>query len=239
MIQELSAAPAPKLVVAIIDRNDGGKLEDILHEKHSIFHCLFHGTGTASSEILNTFGLSGTEKTICICVEPHFKVYPLLTAITERLEMTRPGNGIVFSIPISGISSTISNAFSKLVEQNKERRAEYVEKEIDTANEANFELVVAVVNQGFSDAVMDAAHECGARGGTIVHARRTGIEDAAKFFGISLQSEKEIVAILIAKCVKMDLMQTISKSCGIKTAAQGIMFSLPVQSCAGIDMGET
>ena len=35
------------------------------------------------------------------------------------------------------------------------------------------QAIMCVVNSGFGDAVMDAAKEFGARGGTIIHARGT------------------------------------------------------------------
>ena len=44
-------------------------------------------------------------------------------------------------------------------------------------DEVKFELIVVLVNSGFSEIVMDAAREIGARGGTIVRARGTGTKD--------------------------------------------------------------
>ena len=59
-----------------------------------------------------------------------------------------------------------------------------------------FDLIVAIVNRGFSDLVMDAARAAGASGGTILHGRGTGVHEAEQFFGIAIQPEKEIVLIL-------------------------------------------
>ena len=36
-----------------------------------------------------------------------------------------------------------------------------------------YELIVSIVNAGFSEAVMEAAKEAGARGGTVIHGRGT------------------------------------------------------------------
>ncbi|MDR2649850.1 MAG: hypothetical protein LBB94_09075 [Clostridiales bacterium] len=237
MIQEAQINHAPKLLAIIVDRGGGKRLEGILHEKHAHFHYMFHAMGTASSEILRLFGLSGTEKTICICIEPAIKIKSIMTAVVERMELTRPGNGIVFTIPVSGVSVTVYNAYSKEFQDIKERWLDKMDRDAEnTRQEANYELVVTVVNQGYSENVMAAAHAVGARGGTIVHARRTGLEDAVKFLGISLQAEKEIVAIVIPKNQKKDLMQAISKTCGMKTDAHGIVISLPVESCEGIGL---
>ena len=46
------------------------------------------------------------------------------------------------------------------------------------------------------------------------------------------------MAILTAKNGKKDLMQAISKACGVKSDARGIIFSLPVESCAGLALEE-
>lgn len=230
------ASFAPRLLAVIVDRDESKHLEDILREKHVHFHYMFNAMGTASSEILKAFGLSGTEKTVCIVMEPDIKAKPVMTAMIERMELRRPGNGIAFSMPVSGISATIINAFSRDIETHRERWMEQMDREAESVHrEARYELILAIVNQGFSEQVMDAARPAGARGGTIIHARRTGIEDAVKFFGVSLQAEKEIVAIVIAKEQKSELMQAISKLCGMKTDARGIVISLPVDSCAGID----
>ena len=55
-----------------------------------------------------------------------------------------------------------------------------------------FDLIITVVNRGFTDDVMHAAKSAGATGGTIMHARGTGIHEAERFFGVSIQPEKEL-----------------------------------------------
>lgn len=238
--QESAWVPTPRVLAVIIDRDKSRRLEDILREKHVHFHYMFHAMGTASSEILQAFGLSGTEKTVCLCMVPDFASETLLSAVSDRMELYRSGNGIVFTLPVSGISAAVSNTFlSDQFSQQRERWQAAMDKQAEIVErEARFELVVAVVNHGFSEEVMDAARASGARGGTIVQARHADIEDAVKFYGISLQAEKEIVAILVPRDQKKALMQAISAACGIKSAAHGVVFSLPVENCAGIEMGQ-
>ena len=50
-----------------------------------------------------------------------------------------------------------------------------------------YEMIVCVVNTGFSDAVMSAARACGARGGTVINARGTANPEAESFFKITIQ----------------------------------------------------
>ena len=96
------------------------------------------------------------------------------------------------------------------------------------------ECIVCIVNAGFSEAVMDAAKEFGARGGTVVHARGTANQEAEKFFGITIQPEKEIVMILVAHEIRDAVLKALYTAVGVNTEAQGIAFSLPVESTVGI-----
>ena len=103
--------------------------------------------------------------------------------------------------------------------------------------ETYFELIVAIINRGYSDTVMDAARAVGARGGTVIQARGAGSHEAEKFFGISIQPEKEIVLILTTIETKKSIMKAVCQSAGLKTPGRGLTFSLPVDDVMGMAMG--
>lgn len=90
------------------------------------------------------------------------------------------------------------------------------------------ELVICIINNGYSDLVMEAAKKAGARGGTILHARGTGNPSMEKFFGVVISPEKEIVLIAIDKEIRDDVVSAIYDNAGLDTKGQGIVFSLPV-----------
>ena len=113
--------------------------------------------------------------------------------------------------------------------------AKALERDETEMAESEFSMVMAIVNQGFSEEVMDAAKPVGATGGTVFHSRRVGNEDKMKFWGISVQPEREVVLILARKEDKLNIMQAIGRKCGINSKAQGIVLSLPVDSTAGMD----
>lgn len=96
-----------------------------------------------------------------------------------------------------------------------------------------FELIVTIVNRGFADEVMDAAREAGATGGTVLYARGTGTREAEKFFGITIQPEKEVVLILAHKEQRNAIMKAVCRDVGLNTAGHGISFSLPVDEVVG------
>lgn len=95
-------------------------------------------------------------------------------------------------------------------------------------NKPDNELIICVINRGFSDLVMDAAKQEGAKGGTIFHARGTGTKDMEKFFGIAISPEKEIIIIVVSSKIKEKVMSAIYKNAGMDTKGQGIIFTVPV-----------
>ena len=100
--------------------------------------------------------------------------------------------------------------------------------------EFKHEVIFCIVNAGFSEAVMDAAREVGARGGTVLHASGTANIDAEKMFGITIEPEKDIVMILVQSDIRDAVLHALYNSVGLKTEGKGIAFSLPVQDVVGL-----
>ena len=97
-----------------------------------------------------------------------------------------------------------------------------------------YQLILTIVNRGSSEQVMEAARTAGARGGTVISARRVGYEDVQNLLGFTLQPEKEIVAILVPREQKLPVMQAINREAGLKTDCRGVLFSLPVDDILGL-----
>ena len=100
------------------------------------------------------------------------------------------------------------------------------------------EMIVCIVNSGYSDVVMNAAREYGAKGGTVFNARGTANQDAESFFKITIQPEKEVVLILVPAALKEDILHALYKQVGLNTPGQGIAFTLPVDSAVGLSEDE-
>lgn len=95
-------------------------------------------------------------------------------------------------------------------------------------DEKKYEMVVCIVNAGYSQNVVEAARAAGARGGTVIRARGTANPEAEEFFNIHVQPEKELLMILVPKAIKDEVMRAVYKEAGLAAEAQGIAFSLPV-----------
>ena len=98
----------------------------------------------------------------------------------------------------------------------------------------NHEVILAIVNGGYAEEVMDVAKEYGARGGTIINARGVAREETAAFFGFNLHQDKEVLMIVVEKSIRDAVLNGIYKAMGMSKKATGIVFSLPVSDGAGL-----
>ena len=106
---------------------------------------------------------------------------------------------------------------------------------MENKNEQKYDLIVAIVNKGTTDLVMNAARKAGSTGGTITVARGTGNPELAQFYGLAIQPEKEMVFIVVKKEIKDQVMKSVYDEAGLGTTGQGILFSLPITKAVGLD----
>ena len=101
-----------------------------------------------------------------------------------------------------------------------------------------FEVILVLVNSGFSETVMNAAREEGAHGGTIIHARGTGTKEMEKKYGIIITPDKEVIMILVKSTIRDAVLSAVYHAAGLGTDGKGIAFSLPVESVVGLKFDE-
>lgn len=213
----------PKLVKKAIDLFNQGNVP---------LQYLFHAQGTASSEVMDMLGLDGVDKNILMSMMPKAYAGEMLSKLHKKLHLGMPNTGIAFTITISGGSGRIVQLIDSL--QPEVNRTLLERNEADMAG-SEYYMIMAIVNQGYGEEVMNAARPVGASGGTVFHSRGIGSAEAMKFWKISVQEEREVVIILAQKDDKLAIMEAISQNCGMQSEAQGIVLSLPVDDIVGLD----
>lgn len=94
-------------------------------------------------------------------------------------------------------------------------------------------LIITIVDKGNTELVMEAAKAAGATGGTVSRAHGTGT-DIAKFFGITISEEKEMIYIVSPRENRDNIMKAIMEKAGRGTEAHGVVFSLPIDKVVGM-----
>ena len=217
------------MMVTITDRNRKKKFEEFYKKnEHMVFFTTL-GRGTANSEMLDYFGLEESEKVVILSVVTEETWKKLRREMIVKMQIDVPGTGIAFIVPLSSIGGEKTLHF--LIQSE-----EFEREEESTLKETEYELLVAIANQGCIDTVMDVARSVGAGGGTVIHAKGTGMETAEKFLGVSLAAEKEIILIVTRKKQKNAIMKAMMEQTGLASKEKTIIFSLPVTSTVGLRM---
>lgn len=228
MTEHMEAASPLHMVITIVDGGKSEKVIKICKSEHVMLHFVCLGHGTARTEMLDLLGLGETQKDTVMCILPGKQVSQLLTHLADEMRMKYPGKGIAFAVPLNGISGRMYNALTLQSDSVEKKDVNKME------HSGSYDLVVTVINQGYTDLIMDAARKVGAPGGTVIHARGIGHEEVEKFLGISIQSEKEIVFMVVPSDRKQAVMQAISQEAGLKTPGRGLVISLPVSHAIGL-----
>jgi nitrogen regulatory protein PII len=232
------SAPLPvlKLLVFIIDWNKIKTVSAVFEEENVRFHFISKGRGTANSEILDLLGIGSSEKAVIFSLEQAIMVPALIRGVRKKLGSQAAGAGIAFTIPLSGINNPILKVFKESVTKNLNISSGGEGEKMNT--EIKHDLIVAIVNQGYSDELMTVAREAGAGGGTVINARGLAHQGPVKFFGVSVQDEREIIIIIAGRERQAAIMQAVSQAYGITTEAGGIVFSLPVDHVMTLNQEE-
>ncbi len=96
------------------------------------------------------------------------------------------------------------------------------------------EMIVAVINRGYADYVVDASRDAGATGATIMYGRGVLRNEEMQLNGVNIQGEKEIILILVKKSLRKKVMQEISNRTHLQEKGNGVSFCVPVNYVMGL-----
>lgn len=187
------------------------------------------GRGTASREMMDMLGLDSGEKTLLLTVLHKHAADALLVRLRRGLKLGTANSGVACTVALSGGSARLISLAQEMGSAQETGRKVMMEYGVS--------LVIAIVNQGFSEEVMAAARPAGATGGTVISGRRAGGEETLQLWGFGVQREREAVLILCRTEEKAAIMEAVRAACGLESEAKGVLLSLPVDSVAGLELG--
>ena len=219
------------MMTTIVDRQIASSYAKLYQENQLNVMFLSLGYGTVTNDMMDMLGLESKEKTVVFAIVEEEKWLTVKRQLEKVLKIDAPGGGIAFTVPLSSIGGR--KALQFLIENDK-----YERQEESTLKNTTHDLIVVISELGYTNLIMDAARKAGAYGGTVIHAKGTGMAAAEKFMGVSLAAEKEVIYIVVKSEQKNPIMQAIMEEAGINTKAKAICFSLPVTDTAGLRLVE-
>ena len=223
---------SPRLLVLITREEDHRRLRDLLEDLQIpiLFQC--RGKGTAPSEMLDIFGLSGTTRQVTAGLLPREAVAGAFTAFRQHLSVHQRGRGIAITLPVTGLQAPVL----ELLEQRQAPEENTTEgATVSMQEKSGYVVIWTSVDSGFSDDVVDAARAAGAKGGTVLKGLRRTSERSGQQLGLPLQEGQEFVMIVAPREKKGDILSAISAACGLRSEAHGLVLSLPVEDAVGLE----
>ncbi len=228
---------SPRMLIFITRVEDDKNLSELLDLAHIPIFYQCRGEGTASSELMDIFGLGGTTRLITIGFLPKFSVKESLEKMGRKVLFHKKGGGIAITIPITGLQSPLfrlMNDDDRLTAENLIKKR--IEKDMTEIHEkSEWNVIWISVAAGYSDQVVDTARKAGAKGGTVLRGRRCNAKHISQELGLSVQEEQEFVMIIAPRESKKDIMSAICDACGLHTPAHGTIISLPVDEAIGLE----
>lgn len=236
-VSEVSKQHAPRMVILITREEDKKKLEELFDTLRIPMCYQCRGKGTAPTEMLDIFGLSGTTRLITVGILPKFLVKDLERAAEDQLSFHRRGGGIALTIPVTGLQNPVFQMLNDEARKNlRQHIKERTEQDMaEVKKRMDYVVIWVSVASGYSDEVIDAARAAGAKGGTVLRGRQRNSERVSQRLGVSMQEERDFVMMVVPREKKGAIMSAITSACGLSTKAHGVIVSLPVDDVIGLE----
>lgn len=208
-----------EMLVVIVEQNKASKVLHLADEKGVTASVAMLGRGTASRTIFDYLGLNDKKKAVLMLFGKTEEITDLADYLVEKLEMDKPNHGIAY----------IESAFNVFGTEDNANGSENIKR-----GENMYNAIYTIVEKGNADDVIEAAQKAGSRGGTVMHARGSGSEEARKVFNMLIEPEKEIVLIISEEAKTKDIVESIRKETGIEEQGKGIIFITNVEQTYGL-----
>lgn len=208
-----------EMLVVIVEHNKASKVLHLADEKGVTASVAMLGRGTASRTIFDYLGLNDKKKAVLMLFGKTEEITDLADYLVEKLEMDKPNHGIAY----------IESAFNVFGTEDNANRSENIKR-----GENMYNAIYTIVEKGNADDVIEAAEKAGSRGGTVMHARGSGSEEARKVFNMLIEPEKEIVLIISEEAKTKDIVESIRKETQIEEEGKGIIFVTRVVNTYGL-----
>ena len=208
------------MLCCIVNVGDGSKTLKFAQKYGVKGGTISVGRGTVNSGLLALLGLNDIRKEIVTMIVESELAAEAIKGISRDMAFDKPNHGIAFSHSVfefTGSKNKVSGST-----KNSE------------VKDIMYNAIYAVVDKGSAEDVIDAANKAGARGGTIINARGSGIHEAQKLFSVEIEPEKEEVLIITKSEMKDAIVASIKKSLKIDEPGNGIMFVLEVNEAYGL-----
>lgn len=207
-----------KLVVAIVDRNQGDRLVSTGKEAGATGGTILLGRGTARSDLMQILGFGDSRKDIVLILTMPETTDAVIAAWRASDWVRKKVRGVLFVIDVFALHRA-----SLLMVAHKD------DESMSATTTPSHEMIAVIVNAGYAEDIMSTARKAGATGGTILHGRGTAREEDSTFFGITIVPEKDVLLILAESSSSRQILEAVRNTRCLREPGMGIAFCMGVE----------
>lgn len=209
------------LLTILVPFGNSGKIVKYAKEKGLTGATIMIAFGTVRSKLLDLLGIYETRKEMILTVGENNLLDNIMKELNAKFKVTRKKFGIAFRFPLS---------YLNIIEKENKGKIEFKREEQNIMKSAIF----TIVNRGKASQVVDASLEAGAKGGTIIHAKGSGLNQTKLIFDMEIEPEKEIVMTIVDEDKLDVVVKAIRENSDVEKNGHGILFVVPISKYYGI-----
>jgi nitrogen regulatory protein PII len=216
-----NSMPIFELIYVVVNYGMGSRILRKAKEYGISGETIFLGKGTVNNSLLNFLSLYDERKEIVLLGTDNHTADHALVELNKEFQFEKPNHGIVFTTSACEIIG--SRCYKS--EENEEGRG---------VNKLMYQNIITIVNRGKAEEVIEAAKAAGSKGGTIINARGSGVNETSKLFNMYIEPEKEIVMILSKEAITEAIVTSIREKLEIDKPGNGIIFIQNINKAYGV-----
>lgn len=206
-----------KLIISIVPGGCGELVTGAANSAGAGGGTILMGKGTAANSIIQLLGLGDSSKDITYNIVDDAIKNQVQEAIVKAASEKKAHFGVMFTVNVGDFLKAGTDTHPSQ-ENSLSGGNDYME------NKSEYQMINLIVNKGYAEDAMAAARRAGAGGGTIIGARGTAKEGDAKFFGMEIVPEKEMLMILVPSDKKEQILNAVTNLDCFSKAGSGIVF---------------
>lgn len=210
-----------ELIHVIVRYGAGSKVIKLAKQNGAKGGTITFCKGTCRNFFLELLDLTDVRRELVLIVVPKNIASSVTSKLDAVFHFCKPNHGILFTTSILSVCGS--------------HNLEAIDHKKYGGNaQMNYHAIYTIVDKGNAETAMEAATKAGAKGGTIINARGSGIHETSMVFAMEIEPEKEILLILCQISLVDEVIQSIRNALSIDEPGNGIIFTQEINQTVGI-----
>ena len=211
-----------KLILANVPHGKAEAVSNAAVQAGSFGGTVALGRGISPNALLSALGFGDSTRDLVIILATEKEYGRIFASIVAACGREKKAFGHILGLDAEGMAK--SGVAFNMAGAGGDR----MEGNVQNVGQPSLSLITVVLNKGYADDAMAAARKAGAGGGTVINARGTAREDDAKFFGVHIVPEKEMLMMVVPQEKHAAVLEAIQNLPCLSEPGSGIAFSSAV-----------